>query len=369
MSSKMIQCRSCGKVIAKQAIACPACGAKNKKPFFKKWWVWLIVVIVALVAVISFSGKDKESVAWPTNGMGALLPAPKNGITESIFEVGGSFSVRIEKVTLDDFNTYIEKCKEKGFTIEAESQADEYTAYNQDGYKLDSYYNDNLEYIYVGLEEPKAKGTYTWPSTGLATLINQPSSEKGTIKNDSETTFSIYVGDISSEKYNEYINNCIELGFDQDYLKNDNKYTAYNKEDIHINIEYVGFNTMYIEISAPKSEDEDTGKETEDLTNIEGSTSDNKDEPALIDGMRPEFKAAMDSYEEFFDEYCEFMKEFKANPNDLELLTAYADFMDEYTTYMDKLDEWEGEDMNEAELKYYTEVTLRIEKKLLEIAY
>lgn len=297
------------------------------------------------------------------------MPAPENGIVESIFEVGDLFSVEIEKVTLDDFNAYIEKCKEKGFTIEAESKADEYTAYNQDGYKLDSYYNDNLEYIYVGLEAPKAKGTYNWPSIGLATLVSQPTSEKGTIKNDSETTFSIYVGDISAEKYNDYINDCIELGFDQDYSKSDNIYTAYNNDGVHINIEYIGFNTMYIVVSVAKDESEDATDENNNSTDSEEPAVDKNEEPALVDGMRPEFKAAMDSYEDFFDEYCEFMKKFKANPSDFELLNAYADFMDEYADYMEKLDEWEGEDMNEAELKYYTEVTLRIEKKLLEVAY
>lgn len=46
MKKKLISCKSCGEEIAKKAKKCPHCGAKNKKPFFKKWWFWLIVIIM-----------------------------------------------------------------------------------------------------------------------------------------------------------------------------------------------------------------------------------------------------------------------------------------------------------------------------------
>ena len=37
----------------------------------------------------------------------------------------------------------------------------------------------------------------------------------------------------------------------------------------------------------------------------------------LVDGMRPEFKEAMDSYEAFYDEYCDFIKKYNDNPSEL----------------------------------------------------
>ena len=46
MSKKLISCKACGEEIAKKAKKCPHCGAKNKKPFFKKWWFWLIVIMM-----------------------------------------------------------------------------------------------------------------------------------------------------------------------------------------------------------------------------------------------------------------------------------------------------------------------------------
>ncbi|MBU5226516.1 Ltp family lipoprotein [Clostridium senegalense] len=43
---KMIQCKDCSKEISSSAKFCPSCGAKNKKPFYKKVWFWLFVVII-----------------------------------------------------------------------------------------------------------------------------------------------------------------------------------------------------------------------------------------------------------------------------------------------------------------------------------
>ena len=57
--SKMIQCKVCNEEIAVGAKVCPKCGAKNKKPFYKKWWVWLIAIIV--IVAIAGGGSDEET--------------------------------------------------------------------------------------------------------------------------------------------------------------------------------------------------------------------------------------------------------------------------------------------------------------------
>ena len=45
---KMITCKNCGKEIPENLKLCPSCGAKNKKPFFQRWWFWLIVDVLVL---------------------------------------------------------------------------------------------------------------------------------------------------------------------------------------------------------------------------------------------------------------------------------------------------------------------------------
>lgn len=87
----------------------------------------------------------------------------------------------------------------------------------------------------------------------------------------------------------------------------------------------------------------------------------------MIDGMHRDFKEAMDSYEEFFDEYVAFMKKYKESNNSITMLAQYTKFMEQYSETMQKLDEWESKDLNNKETAYLLDVTTRINKKLLEI--
>lgn len=58
---KLIKCKSCGNEISTSAKSCPSCGAKNKKPFYKKWWVWAVIIIF----VIAISGGNDSDTGKP----------------------------------------------------------------------------------------------------------------------------------------------------------------------------------------------------------------------------------------------------------------------------------------------------------------
>ena len=88
----------------------------------------------------------------------------------------------------------------------------------------------------------------------------------------------------------------------------------------------------------------------------------------LIDGMRPEFKNAMDSYEEFMNEYCEFMEEYDKNSSDLSVLAEYAELMIKYEKSVADFEKWEEDTLNDAESAYYLEVSTRVLQKLSAVA-
>lgn len=121
--------------------------------------------------------------------------------------------------------------------------------------------------------------------------------------------------------------------------------------------------------TSSKSELEENEIKNDDLSDADDYTDtfsiSEETDPNVI---RPDFKEAMDSYENFFDDYCNFMKKYSENPSDLSLLTDYLDYLTEYTETMDKLDNIDQSEMSDAELKYYLEVMSRINNKLLEIA-
>ena len=59
--SKMINCKSCGAEIAGSAKSCPKCGAKNKKPIWKRWWVWILAVIILFAAIGGMTGNSNTN--------------------------------------------------------------------------------------------------------------------------------------------------------------------------------------------------------------------------------------------------------------------------------------------------------------------
>lgn len=113
------------------------------------------------------------------------------------------------------------------------------------------------------------------------------------------------------------------------------------------------------------SNDNNVETTTEMTAEISTTTEETTVEPSSNE-LRSDFKEAMDSYEAFFSGYCDFMKKYKQNPSDLNLLTEYLNWLTKYTETMDKMNAWESKDLNDAEMKYYLEVSGRINKMLIE---
>lgn len=97
------------------------------------------------------------------------------------------------------------------------------------------------------------------------------------------------------------------------------------------------------------------------------NTSDSKSEDRAETDISPEFKATMDSYEEFFDEYVEFMQKYKENPSDTTLLMEMSGMMTKEAEMLKQLDEMDENEMTTAEAAYYLEVTARINEKLASV--
>ncbi len=103
-------------------------------------------------------------------------------------------------------------------------------------------------------------------------------------------------------------------------------------------------------------------------TVLECTMSGNENGGSNTDTIDADFKAAMDSYEKFFDEYVAIMKKYKNNPTDMSVLLDYTKYVGQYADMVQKFSDWEDEELNAAELNYYIEVQARVSKKLLEVA-
>lgn len=74
----MKTCASCGTEITKTAKTCPQCGAKNKKPIYKRGWfiALVIVVVIGIIASIAGNPKDGAKSVASTSGNNSVTQAP-----------------------------------------------------------------------------------------------------------------------------------------------------------------------------------------------------------------------------------------------------------------------------------------------------
>ena len=348
---------------------------KPKKPIYKKWWFYVIAA-VALIAIISAisGGKGKgEKIEWSKIELRDQLPEPPSNRGTLFENSDEEFWVSLDGVSGDQYNDYLDACVDKGFTVDADKSSYSYKAYNADGYSLDmSHIGDGLS---ITLKAPMKFGSITWPSSTVGNMLPAPKSTTGKFSYEHDDSFFVYVSETSKADYDQYVADCSANGFNIDYDKDDTYYRADNADGYHISLKYEGNNIMAVEIKASKNSDAGTSEpattepSTETTAPSESNATETKpNDTDLVDGMRKDFKDAMDSYEAFMDEYVAFMKKYSDNPSDVGLLADYTKYMSKYADMVEKFDKWESEDLNDAELAYYIDVQARVSKKLLDVA-
>lgn len=215
----------------------------------------------------------------------------------------------------------------------------------------------------------------TWPTSAIAQLLPVPEDlSNGVISSDREYYLSVYLGKLSKDDYQSYVEQCKEKGFTVDYSSSDDYYFANNSEGYRVSVDYdTDRRMMDITISAPiettptpeaTPESTETGEPTEDATTEEPAADDTSSEE-----VDPDFKATMDSYETTINNYCDFMIEYNnAGPEDTaSMLADYTSYLQQYTETIDGLNSIDQDSLSAADLAYYIEVNGRISQRLLEV--
>ena len=118
----------------------------------------VVVIAIAIIGGISQCGGEKKEevhqLNWPDSGLAAMLPEPGTDKGEVSMDSEDYLSVDLEQRSEDDFNKYVEACKEKGFTVDYSSSSSSYYADNEDGYHLSLFYAEGRDEISIQLSAP-----------------------------------------------------------------------------------------------------------------------------------------------------------------------------------------------------------------------
>lgn len=105
MAAKMMRCKACGEEIAVSAKSCPKCGAKNKKPFYKKVWFWIIILVMIIAVAGSSESNNSTDSGSDNSGNSAITDSNKNTVEkkEKLEIVNGVEGITVEQ---DAFSLY-----------------------------------------------------------------------------------------------------------------------------------------------------------------------------------------------------------------------------------------------------------------------
>ena len=340
----------------------PAKVQKPPRKNGKKRGCLIIIVAIFIIALIgslvSRCAAEPKRMDWPSSGLATQLPKPKSSKGEIHTNSDESLWIDVANVSESDFANYVEQCKEKGFTVDAKSDTSGYMAYSKEGHKLDlSCYSDEMS---IHLDAPIEMSTLSWPASGPGALAPAPKSNKGKTVTDSSSTYSAYVGGTTHDDYAAYVDACIAAGFNIDYSRGDDAFSAKHANGASVNVIFEGFKTMQVTVHGPDSETEPVATPTE--------TEPTTPEPVTpADTGSSDFRAMVDEYEAFMNQYVDFMTTYQNSDNTAAMLIDYTKMMKQYSEWTDKMNNLDSSTLSAEDSAYWLEVQGRVLQRLAEV--
>lgn len=207
----------------------------------------------------SFKGISNPLVAsvktfeWPDTELSRLLPRPESD-KGKIWDIDAEgLWIEVHDFSISQFESYMNDCKEKGFSVEGEREGNSYKAHNDSGYRLKLDFTQYNSQMAIHLDAPKVIGEFEWPSTEICNLLPVPESNKGEISHNDEEQLRITVYDLSEEQCNAYVEACKENGFVIDSITDSISYEAFNESGFHLELRYyeISERGLYIVCDAP----------------------------------------------------------------------------------------------------------------------
>lgn len=185
MANKLIHCKTCGAEMASNAKTCPQCGAKNKKPIYKKWWFWVLIVII-IGGIVNGDNRIKKDPALTSDTPSTSTDTQEHTSSPEV----STPSSDVEKEDAPQ-STPVKKTAEESY----QSILDEYTSKLQNATPglIEEYYDEAAD--------------NTDGLTGLAEISNSKIGKLAEIETDGVSEMAkvmLYQGSGNYDEYEEW---------------------------------------------------------------------------------------------------------------------------------------------------------------------
>ena len=214
--------------------------------------------IMLILPYLIFFGSESTSpqriysdYTWEDSALAKKLPAPPSEKVSVVISSDTLFSSDIYEISPSAYSNYVLACQEAGFCQDAEKDAYDYKAFLEDGTSLELGYYEYAKEMNVRISAPLALEEMVWPSSPLADLLPRPDYKTGLLDGETADSLRLYIGETSRTEYAQYVQRCLESGFNIDYSRDSTYYHGNTKDGFRLTVKYYGFNIMEIWLYAP----------------------------------------------------------------------------------------------------------------------
>lgn len=219
---------------------------KNRSMYTPLTIAGFVFAVLLLISCGGFVGQRMGTIKWQDVGLCATIPEPRTK-KGTISIAPDNLYVDLYKVGSQEYDEYVNECIKKGFNIEVETGYSSFYAYREDGCRINVYYDDEERNMSIFAYAPIEMGDLDWSEGILGYMLPVPESSYGKIISNSDSCFSVYVGNTTKVEVDAYVRKCIDYGFVDDYGNSSAPFYA-NDQGYALSVRYEGLNTMYIDI-------------------------------------------------------------------------------------------------------------------------
>ena len=191
---EMNECKSCGRLIPRKAKKCPFCGAKQKKPVYRRVWFWILIAFLLLIIIAAIAGSDSADPA----GGGGNTSAPE----ETVVETQQETVPQTEAAKITEIRALYTGDTEAGTTINNDSQIE-----------VTQVFSD-------GTEQTTDDWTVEKPKTLKAGKVSKVTISSGGLTTEMSVA-------CTTEDPESYKKECEDIAY-KDIARNPDKYTGKN---------------------------------------------------------------------------------------------------------------------------------------------
>lgn len=128
----------------------------------KKKGMRIISAVIAFALLIPYfalfnsdnNTNSAENFEWSNMVLSEVLPSPESNYGDLSINSEDYLSIDILKTSKEQYRSYVNACRDKGFTVDVEEYGTTFTAKNEAGYELTLYYFESDEEMSIDLNAP-----------------------------------------------------------------------------------------------------------------------------------------------------------------------------------------------------------------------